>query len=385
MANHSPSAVTVTGSGDATKVTVRGVLPATVIDAAIAAVPRRDREELERKLQRHQAQAHAAAAPAQRGVQFSPVPQLCVPVQGEIVLLDPDLVGEIAAFSLAGVAGDLQGFGKLEEERHYLIDLERGKLKIKQDDSQYGLDLDLAGEGVRREDVLRELDRRVRRDDLLQADIIAWLGRVLDGLQARDIELTYAARHIGRLADTVAARLKALAESQRGLAMRTTLFGKEAKPSLSEHYAFRFDPNNYPARWLFEGGYVFRKHFYSLPGELKPDLTGEETACAVAIDETEEVKWWVRNLERQAEASFWLPTSTDRFYPDFVAELTDGRILVIEYKGAHLYDAGDAREKRDIGNVWASASGGRCLFAMVTDAEKAGKSVAAQLREVIRT
>jgi type III restriction enzyme len=59
--------------------------------------------------------------------------------------------------------------------------------------------------------------------------------------------------------------------------------------------------------------------------------------------------------------------------------------LVIEYKGAHLYDAGDAREKHDIGRVWAAASGGRCLFAMVTDPEKAGKSVAVQLREALRT
>jgi type III restriction enzyme len=164
----------------------------------------------------------------------------------------------------------------------------------------------------------------------------------------------------------------------------TWLGEQQAKPLLSEHYAFRYDPNNYPARWSFEGHYVFRKHFYPIPGELKPDLTGEETACAIAIDEMDEVKWWVRNLERQPEASFWLPTSTDRFYPDFVAELTDGRILVVEYKGAHLYDGSDATEKRDIGTVWAAASGGRCLFAMVTDPEKAGKSVAAQLREALR-
>lgn len=47
-----------------------------------------------------------------------------------------------------------------------------------------------------------------------------------------------------------------------------------------------------------------------------------------------EVKYWVRNLAVQPRTSFWLPTSTDRFYPDFVAELVDGRVLVMEYKGA---------------------------------------------------
>lgn len=68
------------------------------------------------------------------------------------------------------------------------------------------------------------------------------------------------------------------------------------------------------------------------------------------------------NLERQPESSFWLPTLTDRFYPDFVAQLTDGRRLVVEYKGAHLYDNADSKEKRDIGKVWVATSGGRCLF-----------------------
>ena len=91
----------------------------------------------------------------------------------------------------------------------------------------------------------------------------------------------------------------------------------------------------------------------------------------------------MRNLERQPLTSFWLPTSTDRFYPDFVAELMDGRLLVVEYKGAHLHSGADAREKRDIGRVWAAASGGRCVFVMVTDAATAGSPVVVQLMNAI--
>jgi hypothetical protein len=52
-------------------------------------------------------------------------------------------------------------------------------------------------------------------------------------------------------------------------------------------------------------------------------------------------------------------------------------------KGAHLYDAPDSREKRDIGAVWAQASGGRCCFVMVTSPEKAGRSVSAQLASAL--
>jgi type III restriction enzyme len=121
-----------------------------------------------------------------------------------------------------------------------------------------------------------------------------------------------------------------------------------------------------------------------LPGELDDDIRGEETACAIEIDGMNEVKCWVRNLERQAETSFWLPTSTDKFYPDFVAELNDGRIFVVEYKGSDRISNDDSKEKDTISRVWAAASKGRCVFVMVTDAAKAGKSVGAQLRDALR-
>ena len=103
------------------------------------------------------------------------------------------------------------------------------------------------------------------------------------------------------------------------------------------------------------------------------------------LDSLDEVQFWVRNLERQPERSFWLPTSTDRFYPDFVARLADGRLFVVEYKGAHLYDTPDSREKRDIGAVWAAASGGRCVFLMATHPSVAGMAVGAQLRHALAT
>jgi len=40
---------------------------------------------------------------------------------------------------------------------------------------------------------------------------------------------------------------------------------------------------------------------------------------------------------------------------------------VLEYKGAHLAETEDSREKEQIGKLWAAASGGRCAFEMVSD------------------
>ena len=41
-----------------------------------------------------------------------------------------------------------------------------------------------------------------------------------------------------------------------------------------------------------------------------------------------------------------------------------GRILVVEYKGAYLWNGEDAEEKRAVGNPWAARRKGLCLFVM---------------------
>lgn len=46
-------------------------------------------------------------------------------------------------------------------------------------------------------------------------------------------------------------------------------------------------------------------------------------------------EFWVRDGAGHAN-DFWMPKATGRTYPDFVAKLTDRRLLVVEYKGAHL-------------------------------------------------
>ena len=78
------------------------------------------------------------------------------------------------------------------------------------------------------------------------------------------------------------------------------------------------------------------------------------------------MKYWVRNLAGpgRENSSFWLQTATDKFYPDFVCELIDGRQLVVEYKNARDWSNEDSTEKRNLGELWEERSGGRCLFVM---------------------
>ena len=98
----------------------------------------------------------------------------------------------------------------------------------------------------------------------------------------------------------------------------------------------RFDPHRYDARNRYQGSFRFQKHYYSAIGDLKAQ--GEEFECAQAIDWLEPVKHWVRNVDRTYGA-YRLPTATDYFYPDFVAELEDGRQLAIEYMPARSWSA----------------------------------------------
>ena len=141
---------------------------------------------------------------------------------------------------------------------------------------------------------------------------------------------------------------------------------------------------------FYQGSYRFQKHYYGnnrihdLRQRTDAGNLAEEFVCARAIDEERRVKHWVRNVEREERLSFWLPTSTDYFYPDFVAELTDGRVLAAEYKGKHLLGP-DTDEKVQIGHQWQTSSGGRCLFLLATapDADRAGRSLEQQVAEKI--
>ena len=143
----------------------------------------------------------------------------------------------------------------------------------------------------------------------------------------------------------------------------TLLFGAHAGSiEVSPKLCFSYDKDRYSPNWYYEGNFRFHKHYFPVIGELKPD--GEEFECAAFLDNMPEVKYWVRNLERRPDSSFWLQTASDRFYPDFVAMLNEGRILVVEYKGEDRWSNDDSKEKRAVGELWAERSRGCCLFVM---------------------
>jgi type III restriction enzyme len=178
-----------------------------------------------------------------------------------------------------------------------------------------------------------------------------------------------------RLRDEIAVRIQEHRESQRKASFQLLLL-PDSPLTVDEGRTVNFKTMGYEPSRVYEGGFQFQKHYFGpKPGELSEKTsdgqTTEEFRCAQFLDGLSQVQFWVRNLPRKA-TSFRLQTSTDWFYPDFLCQLTDGRVLGVEYKGKHLYDGVDAEEKRAVGSVWASRSGGRCLFEMPTEGDFSG-------------
>lgn len=227
-----------------------------------------------------------------------------------------------------------------------------------------------------------------------QPNVIRYLSEVPGALAHhliadREFSLTALVRGKYLLAEAIRREIDRRRQGAVNSGFQKALPGFTAAPVLADSFrhAFTFRPNQYPARPPFYSGrYRFEKHYYPVIHDLREKRAdgspAEEFVCARAIDAHPAVKHWVRNVERDDRFSFWLPTATDYFYPDFVAELSDGRVLVVEYKGAHLLHDPDTREKDQIGRQWAASSGGKCLFLMAV-ANDSGRDVAVQIAEKI--
>jgi type III restriction enzyme len=123
-----------------------------------------------------------------------------------------------------------------------------------------------------------------------------------------------------------------------------------------------FKAGRYAHDFIYSGFVTLPKHFFPQIGNLQ--AKGEEFECAQFLaNELQGVKFWVRNVERKP-TSFSLQTSTDRFYPDFLCQLEDGRVLIVEYKNSRDYDLPDNEEKRQLGELWEKRSKGKGLFIM---------------------
>jgi type III restriction enzyme len=365
--------------GGEVKVLVKGEITEEIQESIVQAVSRRERKQVEQIIQTHRYYAQRKLSPSERGETFT-VPRLCLHVQGELELVEKDLILDLNSWNLLDYPPLLSEaeFMVRETANTFEIDMKGEKLVYGLVDDSKQMDLAHIRTEWTDNAFVRVLDKELRQPDIRQEVLLEFLRRSVSHLtDTRKIPLSTLVRFKYPLIKTLAEKIKKHRKQAYEEGYQETLFGPTAAVETSFEYAFQFGKDTYAPRWYYTGRYQFQKHFYPVVGELKS--SGEEFDCAQVIDALPQVKYWVRNLELQPAHSLWLLTSSDRFYPDFVAELQDGRILVVEYKGDAYVTNDDSKEKKALGELWASKSGGKGLFLMAEKRDPASRDTYTQV------
>ncbi len=340
----------------------------------------KDKREIAFKAQMYFNQQLENSSPSQRGKEFI-IPQLCLNFGDTVELAEEEIFLDANGWSLLDYPAILtkSEFDINEQAKQYIVDLEGQKVVSRSLQKAEQLNF----EGLISEftdiDLCRWLDSNLRSDDIGQEIRLEFLRRIIKNLLARDdLDMPKLARGKYVIVKVLREKIANYKKQAYAKGYQSCMFGEKAVVTiLPKEFSFSFDPNNYPANTLYEGKFGFNKHYYPRIATMN----GEEAECAFAIDQNPEVKYWVKNLERNPKYAFWLPTSTDKFYPDFVAKLNDGRLLIVEYKGGHLKNE-DTEEKELIGKVWAEKSGNLFLIAWKKDGK--GRDVYRQIDELIK-
>ncbi len=355
-------------SGKGVQVTVTGHVDETVEKLLLTAErSEKKRDLIRQKITQHNAVVAAEMAPSMRGVHFAPVPPLGYRFNAQAPLfpLEREAVLESVDLNLLAQPVALPGFQVVEQDNAFEIYLDQQKqVKVRAADIGQ-LALDGVNVNITTDDLVRWLNREVQQLDIVQPHLLAYLSAMVNYL-VNDQRVSL--NTLARLRFNLARRINAQIADMREAAARTQFQqlvldgGWKVEPDWT--HAFRFELGSYPAPAgsRYAGRWDFKKHYYPVIANLKDK--GEEFECARFIDRHAKVKHWVRNLE-QEPFGFWLPTAQGRFFPDFIAELVDGRLAVIEYKGAHLRTLPSEIEKRKVGELWAANSGGKCMFQFV--------------------
>ena len=362
-------------------IAVREKIPEKARAEIVRVVEPQERETEKGRLERFIQRIDRSPAPARRGVKFALLPQLQFKSveDGEMRVVNAEEFHYEAEWDKLGaecVLGD--GEFRIEETgQTFTVYLsEKDKMRI-QDDGQYHLPLTQEDE-TDEPRLSRWLEGEIRdpQGRYVPATLREFVRMNLETLKGRGISLARLARAKYQLAEALRRKL---AEHGRRMLEESAnrIFHDD---SLRVVFDFVFPARGYQYNWVYRGRTEFRKHYYPMVGDLKSE--GEEYLCAVALDSLEGVQHWIRNVP-QKRHSYWIPlASGGNFYPDFVVELGDGKILVVEYKGAHLAQAQDAEEKREAGEMIEERGEGKVFF-MMPSKQGSGPSVHDQIRAKI--
>lgn len=321
--------------------------------------------------------------PAELGERFQ-VPQLALRVQGRLQLFDDpevlDYPWDLSTYDAEPDASELAALGaglKVSEGGEIDIDDQSGKVVTRfLPDLQRDLGLVYRPEHWDEVRLATWLCRNLPDPSVTHSSKQAFVARWLTALLRQEgFSLARVNLQKFLMRNLLEARIRGLRKQAVSTAFQQALFGDDAasRVAVTDQYAFEFHAQAYAPSRDYDGrfgAFDFRKHFYGRVGDFD---SKEEFECACWLDvqaQKGRIQFWVRNLVRREGSSFFLQKADGRFYPDFLCQLTgsagqSGPVLAVEYKGSNGWAA--AADDRLIGGLWASLSGGRCKFVMVTN------------------
>ncbi len=303
--------------------------------------------------------------------------------QGSFVLAEPDVIFEQSDWNIEKYAKPVLTPAEFSVEQQgtgYVIDIDGNKLAFTASNEQLVMD-SIEVESWTVANLTHWLDSRLHQDDIPQPIMVEWLRKLVEYLQ-NERHLPMAELMIAKYAllNKIKAKIDGARQKARKDNFNQYMFERPERVKLDFSFCVEFKDNMYYGLPTYHGNYKFQKHFLG-SNKIPVMDTEEEIECAKAIDSLPNVTYWIRNVARNPN-SFRLPTSSDYFYPDFVALMTDGRILVVEYKGEHLLSTDDTKEKENIGQLWQKCSNGTGVFVMASP-KVDGLNVSEQIRRAL--
>ena len=376
--------VTIQEVDNGFRVEVTGKLDEALHKQIIKPLKGKEKKEIQGQIEQHNARIEVSLSPSEKGIPFAILPQLCFAQQGELELIEPEsflfLNGD---WSPLDFPIELPGFSLKQSDTTFEVDVEGKKVSFHIAEEKAVYNLDLVEMDVTENDLVAWMDRQLRSPYLNQGVMHQFLIKTVSHLLGeKGYTLTALVRSKFLLVRALRQRISLLQTKAADKGFQQSIFADDSPLETSFDYNYDFKPGFYPARTPFySGAYKFRKHYYPVIEDIRVD--GEEFLCAQAIDANPKIKHWVRNLVDRQQASFRLPLGNGWFYPDFVAELEDGRLFVIEYKGAVYRTNDDSKVKDAVGHRWAKESDGKCLFLMAVDFDGQGRNVYQQIEAIL--
>jgi len=382
--DHQSVSITKTNDGK-DEVTIIGPVSDVTYSAIEKALPKPKQHSFRERVTEFKNRVEKELSPAARKVHFA-IPRLISQIQGEIEFADPDIFDEFHDWSLMDYPAKLDEatFKIRDEANTFEIDLDGRKLEISyaSQDEQLALDVDV--EGWTENSLALALDKLIADPRFSQSERLKWcLAHVHHLVNERDIPMSALWRAKFVLARKLSNLIDEMKAKEAHKAYQHNLFAVGAKPDVSFDQPFDFKNGMYDGQKPYRGKFSFKKHFLEPVPHIDGGDGGEEFQCAMAIESQSNVKHWLRNISRHP-ASFRLPLAEGWTYPDFVAELDDGRFLIVEYKGAHLLNDPATKEKRLIGELWEKSMGEKGLYIMAVKDDD-GRDVRAQISDKIES